>query len=229
MKLYHATSAGSGQVRGEIYIYHRNTDAVVERKITDISSEQSRFRLAKYIAVKELSVLYERAYVALGKNAAMIFYIHHLMLDDETFTDSVCGIISEQKINAEAAVAQTADMLSAVFTDMSDVYMRERGADVRDICERVIAILKDSGQPYPRPDKPSIILTAELSPSEILLADKGMITGLIMTEGAANSHASILAQKMNIPAVCRAKIPKDELSCGKSVLLDADNGIIYTV
>lgn len=227
MEIFHGISAGSGRVYGKISVYRRECEKLITKTITDIESEQSRFKLARYIAVKELSVLYERAYAELDEAAAMIFYIHQLMLDDDTFTESVCSIISQKRVNAEAAVSETADILAAVFTGMSDGYMRARRADVRDICERVIAILQSASQPYPQLTSPSIVAAEELSPSEILLAEKGMIIGLILTNGAPDSHASILAKKMHIPALCCVDCGGNTLINGKNALIDADNGALY--
>lgn len=227
MEIFHGISAGTGRVYGKISVYRRECEQFCTRTITDIDSEQSRFKLARYIAVKELSALYDRAYAELDEAAAMIFYIHQLMLDDDTFTESVCSIIARKQVNAEAAVAETADILTAVFAGMSDGYMRARRADVSDICERVIAILQSASQPYPQLQKPSIVACEELSPSEILLPEKGMITGLILTHGAPDSHASILAKKMGIPALCCVECSGDILTTGKTALIDADSGTLY--
>ena len=224
MKIFNGTSAGHGTAHGRISIYHRGCERPQTRSVIDTEAEQSRFKLARYIAVKELAALYERAYAELGESAAMIFHIHQLMLDDETFTGSVCSIIEEKQVCAEAAVAETADILTAFFTEMSDGYMSARGADVRDICDRVNAILSSANTPYPQPQEPSIIVANELSPSEILLADKSLILGLVLTGGAPDSHASILARRMNIPSICQTNIDVP-ISDGMRGTVDADKGI----
>ncbi len=207
--------------------YKRMSGIPQMRQISDIISEQSRFKLARYIAVKELSLLYERAYTELGRSAAMIFYIHQLMLDDETFTDSVCSIIEGKKVNAEYAVYETCRMLANVFKDLDSGYMRERHADIYDVSERVIAILQNESQSFPTIKTPSILICRELSPSEILLPPHGMITGLVMTHGDPDSHASILAKKMQIPTLCHLgedfEFPQD----GTPAFLDADNCELY--
>lgn len=224
MKKYYGTPVCGGTADGAVYRYSRISGKPDTVTITDTSSEQSRFQLAKYIAVKELSLLYEKAYAELDESAAMIFYIHQLMLDDETFSESVCGKIEEKRINAESAVYETCLDLSEVFKGLDDGYMRARRADVFDISERVIAILQSASQPYPILTEPAVVVAEELSPSEILLPEKGMIKGLVLTKGAVDSHASILARKMKIPAVCRVDFG-GELPCdGERIVLDADKG-----
>ena len=63
------------------------------------------------------------------------------MLEDDDFRESVEHIIHSQEVNAEYAVAATGDNFSAMFAAMDDDYMRERAADVKDISERVLAVL----------------------------------------------------------------------------------------
>ena len=227
MKILQGICAAKGSAYGKIYIYNRNYTRPQKRSVADTESEQGRFKLARYIAVKELRILYERAMSELGGNIAMIFYIHQLMLSDDSFTDAVCSIISEKHVNAETAVAETCDHFADIFSKMSDGYMRERRADVHDVCERVIAILQSASQPYPKPSAPSVIVSKELSPSEILLCPRGLIKGLVLTSGAVDSHATMLAAKMHIPAVCRTVCTANVLFEADSALIDADNGAVY--
>lgn len=224
MNTYNGICACPGRAKGKISLYtHPRTEAP-SCQVIDILAEQSRFKLARYIAVKELSVLCERAHEELGESAAMIFHIHQLMLDDDTFTESVCGIIESKHICAEAAVSETADTLTSLFSEMSDGYMSARGADIRDICDRVNAILSSASTPHPKLQSPAIIVAKELSPSELLLTNRQFILGLALTAGAANSHASILTRKMNIPTLCELKIDTPLID-GTYAELDADNGI----
>ena len=45
------------------------------------------------------------------------------------------NIIETQKVNAEYAVAMTADNFAEMFSSMDDAYMQARAADVKDISE----------------------------------------------------------------------------------------------
>lgn len=224
MKKYYGKPVCEGTVTGTAFCYSRVSGKPDTVTITDISSEQNRFMLAKYIAVKELSLLYEKAKAEIGESAAMIFYIHQLMLEDETFSDSVIGRIEKKKINAETAVYEACAELAEVFKGLDDGYMRARRADVFDISERVIAILQSASQPYPKLTAPAVVIAKELSPSEILLPEKGMLKGLVLTKGTINSHASILARKMNIPTVCGVDFGKEPPHGGESVTIDAEKG-----
>ena len=51
------------------------------------------------------------------------------------------NIIETQKVNAEYAVAVTADNFAEMFSSMDDAYMQARATDVKDISNRIIANL----------------------------------------------------------------------------------------
>ena len=89
-----------------------------------------------------------RAVKEVGEANAAIFEIHQMMLEDDDYRESVENMIRTQKVNAEYAVAATGDNFSQMFASMEDDYMRERAADVKDISERILAILRGRLQKY---------------------------------------------------------------------------------
>ena len=64
-----------------------------------------------------------------------------MMLEDEDYNESIANIIETQKVNAEYAVAVTADNFAEMFSSMDDAYMQARATDVKDISNRIIANL----------------------------------------------------------------------------------------
>ncbi len=226
MKTYYGTAVGTDNVKGKIFNYSPPDGVPEIRNISDTESEISRFRLAKFIAEEELVRLYSKVLAELGESAAMIFYIHQIMLQDDTYTDMVCSIIESRKINAEYAVYDACNTLAGVFEGLDDGYMRERRADVWDISMRVIAILKSDSRSFPILSEPSIILSKDLSPSELLLPKKGDIIGIVLSEGSQNSHTAILANKMSIPMLINVDLSGDIIDDGTIVTIDTDKGIM---
>ncbi len=224
MKTYYGTGVGNGSASGKIINYSPPDGIPDTRSVSDTESEKSRFRLAKFIAEKELSNLYKKALSELGENAAVIFDIHKIMLQDDTYSDMVSSIIDSRKINAERAVYDTATTLAGLFEGLDDVYMRERRADVWDISRRVIAILASDSRSYPNLSEPSVILSEDLSPSELLLPKRKNIQGIVLTAGSINSHTAILAEKMNIPMLVRLDLKGDDIKDGAIAALDAKRG-----
>ena len=130
MKKYYGTPVCGGTADGVVYSYSRVGGKPDTVTITDVSSEQSRFLLAKYIAVKELSLLYEKAYAELGESAAMIFYIHQLMLDDETFRDFLETVINECEIEkVPFSFPKTCSVITRTFEDKTCYFIFNYGKD----------------------------------------------------------------------------------------------------
>ena len=92
--------------------------------VDDTENEKRRFEEAKTASVKQLSEIYQKALKEVGEANAAIFEIHQMMLDDEDYNDSITNIIETQHINAEYAVAVTADNFAEMFRSMDDAYMK---------------------------------------------------------------------------------------------------------
>lgn len=93
--------------------------------------------------IGQLKQLYEKALQEVGESGAAIFEVHQMMLEDQGYQESVRNMIMTQQVNAEYAVAVTADNFANMFAAMEDAYMKERAADVRDISERLIGVLTE--------------------------------------------------------------------------------------
>jgi len=157
----------------------------------------------------------------------MIFDIHQMMLNDVDFLDSIKSNITNQKLNAESAVAMTADNFAQMFSSMDDSYMQARASDVKDISERLISILSNKKSTSVTSGGNVIIGALDLAPSQTVQLDKSKILAFITEEGSNNSHTSILARTMNIPAIIGAKGILDDSFNGCDVIADGYSGKIY--
>ncbi len=212
---------------GKIELLKKSSNQVVRTHITDTDKELKRFEEAKEKARKHLDELYEKAIAEVGEDNAMIFDIHKMMLEDIDYLSSIRSNITDQKLNAESAVALCADNFSEMFTSMDDSYMQARAADVRDISERIITILANSSESIIKSDSPVIIGAEDLAPSETVQLDKSKILAFVTEKGSSSSHTSILARTMNIPAIIGvAGICDNEIN-GKDIIADGFNGDIY--
>ncbi len=186
---------------GKISIFDRGDIRVRRKNIQSSAAEIKRYEAAKKQAAAQLSDIYRKALSEVGETNAQIFEIHLMMLDDEDYNESVTSIISSRNVNAEYAVAVTADNLSEMFSAMEDSYMQARAADVRDISNRLIRCLSDDGDSIDGNNENVIICADDLAPSETVLLDKSKVLAFVTAEGSLNSHTAILARSMNIPAI----------------------------
>ena len=227
MQIYKGKSVFGGIAIGKISVYKKDEQLVKRVKIEDADAEMERYTAARHIAAAQLQKLYDKALKEVGEANAAIFEVHQMMLEDEDYNESVENIIHSQMVNAEYAVASTADNFAQMFEAMDDDYMRGRAADVRDISERVITVLAGGAGSGIDSDEPVIIAADDLAPSETVQLDKDKVLSFVTAHGSENSHTAILARTMGIPALIGTGIDLDETVDGKLGIVDGTNGVVY--
>ena len=227
MQIYKGKSVFGGIAIGKISVYKKDEQLVKRVKIEDADAEMERYTDARNIAAAQLQKLYDKALKEVGEANAAIFEVHQMMLEDEDYNESVENIIHSQMVNAEYAVASTADNFAQMFEAMDDDYMRGRAADVRDISERVITVLAGGAGSGLDSDEPVIIAADDLAPSETVQLDKDKVLSFVTAHGSENSHTAILARTMGIPALIGTCIDLDETVDGKLGIVDGTNGVVY--
>ena len=207
----------------------RKADVQVKRvRVEDTGAEKARFAAAKEASGEQLRALYDKALREVGETNAQIFEIHEMMLEDEDYNESVEGIIDSQRVNAEYAVAVTADNFAQMFSAMDDAYMQARAADVRDISNRVIANLNGVSSDTADQGEGMIVCADDLAPSETVSLDKDRVLAFVTAHGSANSHTAILARSMNIPAVIGVGSEfLEAIKDGEEAIVDGYTGEIF--
>jgi phosphotransferase system enzyme I (PtsI) len=201
VKILQGQGAAGGIAFGTLFFLSRKRREVSQRHIDDVQAELARVEAARAEAVAQLETLYQEALKTLGEEDAELFQTHQMMLSDLDYTESVTGIITNEKMNAEYAVMKTCEILAGMFENMDDPYLQARSADVRDVSGRLLDVLQGS-KPVEIISRDSVIIAADdLAPSETLSLDKSKIAGFVTREGSVNSHTAIFARNMGIPAI----------------------------
>ncbi len=227
MVVYSGKAVFEGVAIGKLSVYKKNEETVKREKVADVEAEVARYAAAREGAVEELQALYEKAVKEVGEASAEIFEAHQMMVDDDDFVESVENIIRTQSVNAEFAVAETGDNFKKMFEEMDDEYFRGRAADIKDISERIIRVLQGNSGAGIESDEPVIVVADDLAPSETVQMDKDKILSFVTVHGSANSHTSILAKTMNIPAIITCPIPLSDEVDGKDAIVDGFEGKVY--
>ena len=220
-------SVFSGITMGPLALFHRNTVSTARRRIKDTDAEVERFQEARLASIEQLKDMYEKAVQKVGEEEAAVFEVHQMMLDDDDYIDNIVTLISQEKINAEAAVEETAQQFSEMFRSMDDAYMKERAADVLDISRRIqVQLCGGEANDFSAYD--GVILAADdLAPSETLQLDTDKILGFVTSGGSTNSHTAILARTLGITAVVNTGTQLHTDVEGKTVIVDGFTGTVY--
>lgn len=224
MEQFTGKSIFNGIAIGKILFYSKNQHQVKRDKVEDAETEIARYESAKATAIEQLHGIYEKAVEEVGEANAMIFEVHAMMLEDDDYNDSVYHIIRTEGVNAEFAVARTGDNFSVMFSDMEDEYFKARAVDVKDISERVIAVLAGKGEEQGLGEESVIVVAEDLAPSETVQMDKSKLLAFVTRLGSSNSHTAILARTMNIPALIGVEISEEWN--GKMAIVDGKQGIL---
>lgn len=228
MKKYSGKGVYGAVAIGKISVFRKNDAAVTRTHVSDTAAEKQRVARAKEAAAAQLQSIYEKALKEVGETNAQIFEIHMMMLEDEDYNESIENIIDTQSVNAEYAVAVTADNFAQMFSSMEDAYMQARAADVRDISNRLIAVLSGAESTGVQSSDSMIVCAEDLAPSETVSLDKDKVLAFVTAHGSSNSHTAILARNMNIPAVIGVGSGfLSGIAAGQTAIVDGYTGDIY--
>ena len=220
-------SVFSGISIGPLALFHRNTISTAVRPIDDAEAEVARFQKAREEAISQLKDLYVKAVDKVGEEQAAVFEVHQMMLDDDDYIEGIETKIRDEKMNAEAAVDQTAQEFAEMFRSMEDAYMQARAADVLDISRRVEQQLCGGpGIDFSNYDH-VIIAADDLAPSETLQLDTDKILGFVTSAGSTNSHTAILARTLGIAAVVSTGTQLHNDVDNMTAIIDGTTGTVY--
>lgn len=216
--------ASTGVAIGPLYFYQRAKSTITRYEVEDVYEEWGRFKAAQAKAIDQLGELAEKARVEAGDDAALLFETHQMMAEDMDYEESIEEMIKEQKMNAEAAVIDTAAVFADMFAQMDDTYMQARAADVKDVSNRIISALTGAVQGGIDSAVPVILAADDLAPSETVQLDKSKILGFVTEGGSGSSHTAILARTMGIPAIIGVGNQLKPEYEGREVIIDGSTG-----
>lgn len=153
-----------------------------------------------------------------------VFAAHLDMAEDETLIDGVEEKISEGKC-AQWALELQMEETCGLLESLEDAYLRERAADVRDVCRRIMAFLKGTREdPFQDIREEVILFAEELSPSDTAKMDFRYVKGMVTAKGGSTSHVAILTRSLEIPALFGMRDILEKVAAGQEVILDGDGG-----
>ena len=218
MQMYQGATASPGLVMGPVRRLQHSGPGL-ERVVQTPGREQALLNAAVVLAKDELRLL-EEAAVGTDKD---IFLFQQVMLDDPGLNREIASYIAAGA-GAAPAVERAAQLYAGRIEAADDDYIRQRAMDVLDACRWVVNILDGRPRTPLRLETPSILVSEYIYPSDIVSIGRGMLLGVACAEGSEQSHASIIARTMGIPAVVQLGAGFLSQNCAAGAVLDADNG-----
>ena len=224
MILIQGKGVSNGVAIGPLYFYQRAKATITRYEVEDADAEWNRFKDAQQKAIDQLGELAEKAREEAGDEAALLFETHQMMAEDMEYEEAIQTAIRDKKLNAEAAVTDTAAQFAARFAAMEDAYFQARAADVKDVSDRIISALTGVVRGGIDSPVPVILAADDLSPSETVQLDKSRILGFVTEGGSDSGHTAILARTMGIPAIIGVGDQLKPEYEGREVIIDGSTG-----
>jgi len=214
-------------------------------KTEQVEAEIQRLRSARKAVMEEITRV-QLSLGELGSNDAhpelsALLDVHLMLLQDEQLTNGVKHWIVERHYNAEWALTSQLEVIARQFDEMEDPYLRERKADLEQVVERMLRVMRGVVSPVAAPtaapgqadvlfedtvDVPLVLIAHDLSPADMLQFKQSVFAGFVTDVGGKTSHTAIVARSMDIPAVVGARSASHLIKQDDWVVIDGDAGVV---
>mgnify|MGYP000057420824 CR=1 FL=1 len=223
-------SGSRGVAVGNVYRYIQEEIVIPDYTVAEdkVEAEIGKFASAMAATLKQLDTIRQKALKDMGPEEAAIFEAHMQIAQDPSLSDGIKSLVETSHTNVVAATAQTIETFANIFLGMEDPYMRERGADIKDIGDRLMRNMLGMNPRGLSHISGAVILVAhDLAPSDTASLDKNVVKGIVTAAGGPTSHAAIMARTLEIPAVMGVGDIEGFVDGEKAVVLGTD-GIVET-
>ncbi|MDA3133687.1 phosphoenolpyruvate--protein phosphotransferase [Atlantibacter subterraneus] len=180
-------------------------EQVSEASTLDPGLERERLTFALEEASGEFRRYSKRYAASAQKETAAIFDLYSHLLSDPRLRRELFEEVTKGSV-AEWAVKKVIEKFAEQFAALSDNYLKERAGDLRALGQRLLFHLDDTIQgPNTWPER-FILVADELSATTLAELPQDRVAGVVVRDGAANSHAAIMVRALGIPTVMGADI-----------------------
>ncbi|WP_312980894.1 phosphoenolpyruvate--protein phosphotransferase [Atlantibacter sp.] len=180
-------------------------EQVSEASTLDPGQERERLTFALEEASGEFRRYSKRFAASAQKETAAIFDLYSHLLSDPRLRRELFEEVTKGSV-AEWAVKKVIEKFAEQFAALSDNYLKERAGDLRALGQRLLFHLDDTIQgPNTWPER-FILVADELSAATLAELPQDRLAGVVVRDGAANSHAAIMVRALGIPTVMGADI-----------------------
>ncbi len=219
--------ASSGLALGKIFVLRQNNITITDQPI-DFAIGTACLESALTKTKHKMASVIADITARMGADSAAIFSAQMVLLEDENLIAQACRFMAEGHGVAwswDRAVRQFADM----FSNLDNPLLAARAVNLVDVGRRVLGEINPSYRSFFLDDIPYgiILVTDDLSPSDVAQLDCTKVQGLATAWGGPLSHTAILARTLGIPMVVATGADILAVECNVQAIIDGDNGFIY--
>ncbi len=191
----------------------------------DIEKERERLLLAMSDAGDEFRRYSKRFTTSAQKESAAVFDLYSHLLNDPRLKQDLLARIHQGDV-AEWAVKVVIEQYATQFARLQDPYLRERSLDIRELGQRLLFHLDDTLQGNNNWPERFILVADELTATSLAELPQDRLVGIVVRDGAANSHAAIMTRAMGIPTLMAADVLPEQLD-KRQLIVDGYRGEVF--
>jgi phosphotransferase system enzyme I (PtsP) len=221
--------ASPGFGRGRAYVLEPRMDlsAIKKKKSRKLQHEIERFRGAVERGIEQINVVKRRMSNLISKEEGAIFDVYRLILEDPAIIHQVENQIRKEGYIAEYAVRVVFERYLQSISQISDNYLRERTADVRDAAQRLLENLSGASDHPIEIPQDAVLVAHDLSPADLSVLEGDHFKGIVLATGGVTTHASILAKSFEIPSVVAVEGLLQAVHQNDLLIVDGNAGAVY--
>ncbi|XWN36235.1 MAG: phosphoenolpyruvate--protein phosphotransferase [Balneola sp.] len=222
-KVISGISANSGIAIGNVVCINSNRRKVLPKSISEseINYHLKTFKNGRTELINELSGMLEY----LDEQSGSIIETQKQIVLDSEIEKRVESLIKEELLSSDFAVYKTfCDFIERLKESGSELF-RQRIVDLENLRDRFIDVICNDDKSFSI-KKGTILVTKELSPTELVTLHADGLSGLVMEKGGITSHAALIAQSLEIPCIVSAKNATSKAFDSKGILDGREGSLI---
>jgi phosphotransferase system, enzyme I, PtsP len=194
----------------------------------DPEAELSRFQAAMEALRDAVDAMLESDALAGAGEHRDIIETYRMFADDRGWIGRIEEAITSG-LSAEASVQRVQVDTRRRMMGVADSYIRERLHDLDDLANRLLRLLSGKPATAAADDLPrdAVLIARNMGPAELLDYDQSCLRAVVLEEGSATAHVTIVAKALRIPMLGRVERILERAEPGDPVIVDADTGSIF--
>ena len=222
--------ASPGYAMGKAFPVVNREISVVEESLPEsrIAAEEQLFLKAVNKTIAEINKIKEISETRTGLRDSLIFASHLMILQDPGLVGGILDMIKKDHKNARWAVHVVLGNYIDKFEKIDSPAMRDKAADLRDLYNRLMGAMEDSGPVLEDvgTDAGAVLVAHEFLPSFLMSVKPGQASALAMDTGGRTSHVAILARSLQIPAVSGLRNVAALIKPEDTLIVDGSGGMV---
>lgn len=216
---------------GRSYLIEHGKNIIKEKYIKKehVAREIKKLINSVDLTINEIETIKEKIEPSIKNNIGLFLDTHIMLVKDESFINNIKDRISKKLNSSEWAIHNEYLSIKQSFNDIEDTYIKQRIDDVNHVVKMIIKNLKlkkESSSSSKKSLTNLIIVTDDLSPSDVVLAYDSNSLGIVSEFGGRSSHSSILTRSLELPSTVGVKNVLSIIKNGDDLILDGEQGIV---